>query len=198
MNTVAVNGTLRTETGKKATKVVRRSGQVPGVIYGGEENVHFSAETLDFRDLVYTPNFNLADITIDGKVYQCILKSASFHPVTDDLEHLDFLLLVPGRTVKVDLPVRFRGASPGVKAGGKIVQKLRKVTVKTTPEALVDALYTDISELELGHSTRVRDIELPDGMQLMNPAPIPVATIEIPRALKSAAAQKDAEDQEAD
>lgn len=198
MNTVAVNGTLRTETGKKATKVIRRSGQVPGVIYGGEENVHFSAETLDFRDLVYTPNFNLADITIDGKVYQCILKSASFHPVTDDLEHLDFLLLVPGRTVKVDLPVRFRSASPGVKAGGKIVQKLRKVTVKTTPEALVDALYTDISELELGHSTRVRDIELPDGMQLMNPAPIPVATIEIPRALKSAAAQKDAEDQEAD
>ncbi|MEL6638595.1 MAG: 50S ribosomal protein L25, partial [Bacteroidota bacterium] len=92
MNTVAVNGTLRTETGKKATKVIRRSGQVPGVIYGGEENVHFSAETLDFRDLVYTPNFNLADITIDGKVYQCILKSASFHPVTDDLEHLDFLL----------------------------------------------------------------------------------------------------------
>ncbi len=193
MNTVAVNGTPRTETGKKATKAIRRAGRVPSVIYGGEDNVHFSADAIEFRNLIYTPDFNIAEIKIDDQTYKCILKSSSFHPVTDELEHIDFLQLVPGKAFKVDLPVRFRGAAPGVKAGGKIVQKLRKVTVKTTLETLVDALYTDISTLEMGHSTRVRDIDLPAGMELMNPGPIPVASIEIPRALKSAASQKEAE-----
>ncbi len=196
MNSVAVNGTLRADTGKKATKAVRNAGQVPGVIYGAEKNVHFSADTLAFRPLIYTPDFNLAEITVDGNVYKCIIKSTSFHPVTDDLVHVDFLQLTPGRKFNVELPVRFEGVAPGIKAGGKLVQKLRKVKIKTTLESLTATLSADISDLELGASIRVRDINLPEGMEIMNPMAIPVASIEIPRALKSAAAQKEEEEGE--
>ena len=104
------------------------------------------------------------------------------------------LALTPGKTIKVELPVHFVGMSPGVKAGGTVVKKLRKVMVKTTPEHLVSEFQVDISDLELGQSVRVRDIVLEEGMEVMSPGPIPLATIEIPRALKSAAAA--AEDEE--
>lgn len=195
MNSVVVNGTLREATGKKATKAVRKAGQVPCVIYGGKENIHFSAEAIAFRDLVYTPNFNLAEINVDGNTYKCIIKASVFHPVTDIISHVDFLMIGDDRKFKVELPIRFVGVAPGVKAGGKIVQKLRRVKVKTTLGALTDSLTADISELELGSSIRVRDINLPEGMEIMNPMAIPIASVEVPRALKSAQAAAEGEEE---
>ncbi len=196
MNTVAVTGTLRKETGKKSTKAVRKAGEVPCVIYGGKDNIHFSASQIAFRSLVYTPNFNIADITIDGAVYKCILKASTFDPLTDELSHIDFLQLEDGRKFNVELPVRFKGVSPGVKAGGSLIPKLRRIKVKTSLDALVDELVADISALELGSSIRVKDIELPEGMEIMNPLAIPIASVEIPRALKSAQAGEDGEEGE--
>ncbi len=186
MNTVALTGTLRTETGKKSTKAVRKGGGVPCVIYGGKENIHFSAPQLAFRPLIYTPDFNIAEITIDGTVYKCILKGSTFNPVTDDIQHLDFLQVEQERKFIVELPVKFTGVSPGVKGGGSLIKKLRRVKVKTSLDALVDVLTASIAELELGSSIRVKDIELPEGMEIMNPLAIPIASVEIPRALKSA------------
>ena len=188
MNSVALTGTLRKETGKKATKAIRKSGHVPSVIYGGENPVHFSAATLDYRPLIYTPDFNLAEITIDGDTYKCIVKSATFHPVTDELQHVDFLQLSDDRKFKVELPVKFTGVAPGVKAGGKIIPKLRRVKVKTSLDALVESLTADVSQMELGQSIRVRDIKMPEGMEPLNPLAIPIASVEVPRALKSAQA----------
>lgn len=196
MNSVAVNGTLRESTGKKSTKATRKAGNVPCVIYGGNEVIHFSASQISFRDLIYTPDFNIAEITVNGNTHKCILKSVSFHPVTDAVQHIDFLELSNDRTFKVDLPVRMKGTSPGVKAGGKVVTKLRRVKVKTSLEALTDELLVDISNLELGQSVRVRDIDLPEGMELLNPLAIPVASVEIPRALKSAQSEAAAEEGE--
>ncbi len=188
MEIVNINGIKRTATGKKASKAVRNEGNVPCVIYGGGENVHFSAEPMAFRDIIYTPDFKLAHIDVDGTTYKCILKDMQFHPVTDSILHLDFVQLVDGQKVIVEIPIRFKGAAPGVKVGGKLTPTVRRAKVKTTPDKLVEALYVDISELDLGQAVRIRDIEAEEGLEIMNNGSIPVATIEIPRALRSAAA----------
>ena len=186
MDTIAISAQARTAGGKKGAKAVRNAGQVPCVIYGGEENVHFSAATNSFKKLIYTADFKLAEITIDDKAYKCIIKDAQFHPVSDDLLHVDFLQLVDKQQVKVNLPVRFIGTAPGTKEGGKLSQQLRRVKVKTTPEYLVDELQLDISNLNLGHSVRVRDITPVEGVEIMSAGATPVASVVVPRALRSA------------
>lgn len=197
MKVVEIKGTLRKDLGKKASKLVRKEEKVPCVIYGGEEPIHFTADVNSFRSLIYNPDFKLAEIVLDnGKTVRCILKESQFHPVTDQIVHLDFIELVPNKVVKVEIPVRFKGTSPGVKLGGKLIQSLRRVKVKTTPEKLVDELLLDISTLQLGHSIRIRDIEVGEGIEIMNSPGIPVASVEIPRALKSATAAAEKEEEE--
>lgn len=187
MNTVAVKGIARTELGKKATKAVRNEGGIPCVMYGNGDPVHFTTTHKDVKKLIFTPAFQIAEINIDGSVQRAIIKSVQYHPVTEVIEHIDFLALVDGQTVKVELPVRFEGVSPGVRAGGRLVQSMRRVKVKTTPEKLVDILVLNIGELELGQSIRVRDIEPIEGIEIMSAPATPVALVEIPRALRSAA-----------
>lgn len=121
----------------------------------------------------------MCEITVGGKTYKCILKAKQFHPVTDRLVHLDLLLLTEGHPVKVDLPLRFTGVSPGVKAGGKFLAKVRTVKVKTLPERLVAQLTADISEMGLGNTIRIKDIKSIDGVEIMSSPNIPVASIEI-------------------
>ncbi len=188
MDSISLTGVARTGTGKKATKATRREGRVPCVIYGGGETTHFSITPKEVKPLVYSPDFKQVDITVDGTTHKCILKDLQFHPVSDELLHMDFLKLVPGNTIKVHIPVRCTGSSPGVVAGGRLNQKLRAVKVKTNPEALVGELTVDISTLNLSDSVRVRDIELAEGMEMMSASGIPIATVEVPRAMKSAEA----------
>jgi len=184
MDIVTINGNPRTETGKKANKALRKEGQVPCVLYGGSEVVHFSAKQFDFKKLIYTPDFKLAELNIDGKVYKTLLKDAQFHPVTDNITHLDFIELVDNKKVIIEIPLKFVGVSPGVKEGGKLMELIRRIKVKTTADNIVDSLTVDISELLLGSSVRVKDIELPDGMEIMNSPNIPVGSVEVPRALR--------------
>ena len=196
MKSIAITGNTRTDLGKKATKAVRREGSVPCVIYGGENVVHFSASTKDFKHLIYTPDFKTADISVNGTNYNCIVKSIQFHPVTDEIMHIDFVELVNGTKMKVEIPVRFKGIAPGTKSGGKMTQKLRRVKVKTTPEYLTDELFVDVTALELGQSVKVRDIVLGEGMELETSPGIPVASVEVPRALRSAQAGEGEEGEE--
>lgn len=188
MVSVQIQGTTRSEFGKKGSRNDRNSGTVPAVMYGGSEVVHFTVTPASVKHLIYTPEFKLAELEIDGKGYKAILKSAQFHPVTEQLLHIDFLRLIENTTIKVDVPLRFKGVSPGVKLGGKLIQQLRKIKIKTTPEFLVDELKADISKLELGQALRVREVIVPKGIEIMNNGATPVALIEIPRALKAAAA----------
>ena len=188
METVQINGSERKELGKKGNKQLRREGKVPCVIYGGENPVHFSAPAGAFRPIIYTPKFKIAEIKVGSDTYKCILKDTQMHPVTDELVHVDFIELVPNKQIKVEVPVKFVGTSPGVKNGGKLISNLRRIKIKTTPESLTDHLVLDISSLLLGHAIRVRDIETVEGVQIINSPSIPVASVEIPRALKSAAA----------
>lgn len=192
MKSIAITGNTRNSLGKKSSKLIRREGQVPCVIYGGGENVHFTAERMGFKHLVYTPDFKVAEITVDGNVHKCIVKAIQFHPVTDEIMHIDFLKLIDGTKMKVEIPIRFKGVAPGTKAGGKLTQKLRRVKVKTTPEYLTDELFVDINELQLGFSVKVKDIELKEGMELETSPGIPVASVEVPRALRSAQAEGEA------
>ena len=195
MESIAIKGNVRTDFGKQSSKAARRTNQIPCVIYGGEKVIHFTAPTLAFKKLIYTADFKMVEIEVDGKTYKCILKDAQFHPVTDNLLHIDFLQLVDGQPIKVEIPVRFKGVAPGVKTGGKLYQKLRAVKIKTTPEHLVDEVLVDISELNLGQSIRVRDIEIGEGMEIMSSLGIPVASVEVPRALRSADAAAEASEE---
>lgn len=187
MNTIAVSGQARQSLGKAASKSDRRAGMVPAVLYGQGDPVHFSVEPLALRDLVYTPDFNLAELHLDGKIYKAIVKDVQFHKVTDAVQHVDFLALKDGHPIKVQVPVGFKGTSPGVRAGGKLQQTVRKVRIKTTPDRLIDRITMDISKMELGQSIRIRDIQPMEGVEITDPAGQPVATITIPRALRSAA-----------
>lgn len=189
MNTIAFSGSVRDGIGKKASKAVRNEGGIPCVMYGGDTNVSFSIKPKDIKGLIYTPEFKVAEITLDGATHRCILKDAQFHPVTESVLHADFLKLEDGRPVKVEVPIRFKGVSPGVKVGGKIQQTLRRAKIKTTPDKLVDTLFVDISTLELGSSARVRDLDVPEGIEVMNSSGIPIVSVVVPRALKSADAE---------
>ncbi len=194
MESVVISANARPGIGKKATKATRKEGLVPCVIYGGEKVIHCSGPALAFRDLIYTPAFKLAELTVDGKVYKCVLQDITFHPVTGDIVHIDFLELVEGQPLKVMIPIRFKGVAPGVKTGGRLNQKVRRVKIKTTPDSLVPELFVDISKLKLNESVRVSDIEVTDKMEVMTSMNIPVASVETPRALRSATAEEEEEE----
>jgi large subunit ribosomal protein L25 len=195
MLTLAISGTRRDEVGKKAAKAVKRAGLVPCVLYSrGKENVHFTVHPHDLRDLIYTKDFKLANLTVDGKSHRCIIKSVTFHPVKDTPEHIDFLELQDGHPIKVEVPLRFEGVSPGVRNGGKFAQSVRRIKIKATPELLVDEVVANISKLKLGESIRVRDIKVVEGVEIMNPGALPVAMVQIPRSLKGAGAIEEEEE----
>lgn len=184
MQIVSINTASRSEIGRKGTKEVRKNGRIPAVMYGGGEVVHFSTTFKDVKPIVYTPDFKVAELDIDGAKHKAILKDIQFHPVTDEVTHIDFLRLIDGVKVKVNLPVRYEGTSPGVKEGGKLIPALRTVKVKTVPEKLVDQLIADISETKLGEAIRVKDLQVGEGIEVMTDPNIPVASVNVPRVLK--------------
>ncbi|PHN01002.1 50S ribosomal protein L25 [Flavilitoribacter nigricans] len=187
MKVVTLEGQERKVMSKSATKALRKEELVPAVMYGGDDVLHFSVSARDVRPLIYTSDFKVAEVNVNGNAYRCILKDKQFHPVSDEIQHLDFLQLTDGATVRIQVPIRFTGSAPGVKVGGKLQQNLRLVKIKTTPENMVYEMTADVSKLELGQSIRVRDIKTVEGVEIMNSPSIPIATIEIPRALRSAA-----------
>jgi large subunit ribosomal protein L25 len=185
MKSVVIEGQLRTDMGKKAARDLRSSGQVLGVIYGGKEEVHFSAPQMAFRGLVYTPEFQIAEIKVGGKSYRTILKDKQFDVVTDSLNHIDFLELVEDRKVIANLPLNFVGQSEGVKAGGRLVIKMKSVKVRTMPQNLVSHLDVDITNLQLNGNIRVEDVKM-ENTEFMNPARQPIASVVMTRALRQA------------
>ena len=191
MKTITIEGQLRTETGKKATRQLRSEGKVPGVIYGGEQEINFVAPAKAFKPLVYTAEFNLAEVSIDGKKYKCILKDMQFDKVTDALTHLDLQQLVEDKPVIAQLPLHLTGSPAGVKAGGRLVVKVKALKVKTLPKYLKESIELDITNLELNENVRIQDVKTENMEILMSPR-IPVASIVMTRQLKQeeAAAEK--------
>lgn len=194
MKTIALTGTSRTEIGKKSTKAIRNANLVPCVLYGGENNLHFSVSPMALRDLIYTDEFRIAEVTVDGDTRPALIKTVQFHPVTDKIMHVDFLELVEGKKIKAEIPIRLVGTAKGVKVGGVLMQKIRKVKVQTTPDKLSAFINVNVAHLALGKSIRVREIEAVDGIEIINAGGIPIASVEVPRALRSAEARSAAEE----
>ncbi|MEN7550675.1 50S ribosomal protein L25/general stress protein Ctc [Rapidithrix thailandica] len=188
MRTLELVAYKRQDLGKKTAQKLRAEGLVPCVLYGGKENVHFAVPMILFRDLAYTPEVAQVNLNVEGTEYQCILQDLQFHPVSEIITHADFLELNEDKEVKMDVPVKFVGNSPGVQKGGKLVTKLRKAKVRALPKDMPEAIQVDISKLELGKSVKVSEIKAENFTILNNPL-VTVATVSIPRALKSAQAQ---------
>jgi len=193
MKTITIEGQIRTEFGKKATRQLRLEEKVPAVIYGGAKEINFAAPATAFKNIVYTPDFMVVEATIDGKPYRCVLKDLQFDKVSDKLIHVDFLELVEDKKVTVTLPLKFTGAPAGVKAGGKLVTKMKNLKVKLLPKYLRENIELDISNLELNENVRVQDVKA-ENMEIMNSPRIPIASITMTRQLKQeeAAAPKGA------
>lgn len=192
MKTVTIEGQLRTEFGKKATRQLRSQELVPAVIYGGAAEVNFAAPAKAFKPLVYTADFQLAQINVGGKSYTCILKDLQFDKVSDALIHLDLLELVDDKKVIATLPIKYTGNSQGVKDGGKLVLKMKSVKVKTLPKFLKESIEVDVTNLKVNENLRVEDIKA-DNMEIMNSPRIPIASVVMTRQLKqeeAAAAKK--------
>jgi large subunit ribosomal protein L25 len=188
MKTITIEGQLRTDSGKSATRQLRSQNLVPGVIYGGEKEINFSVPASALKPIIYTAEFLLTEVKVEGKTYRCILKDAQFHKVSDELLHVDFLELVDGKKVIATLPLRFNGTPAGVKAGGKLVTKMKALKVKTYPKDLKEAIDVDITNLELNGNIRVEDV-LAEGMEIMNSPRIPIASVTMTRQLKQAEAE---------
>lgn len=183
MKTITIEGHLRTGTGKKATRQIRSQDLVPGVIYGGSQEIKFSAPVLAFRSLVYTPDFQLADIKLDGKSYTCILKDIQFDKVTDKLSHVDFLELIEDRRIIATIPLKFSGTAQGVKDGGKLIVKMKALKVKTLPKYLKENIEVDLTNLQLNGNIRVEDVKV-EHFEILNPPRIPIASAVLTRELK--------------
>ena len=192
MKTITIEGQLRTEMGKKATRQLRSQELVPGVIYGGAKEINFSASAKAIKPIVYTPEFMQAEVNVDGATYTCILKDLQFDKVTDKLLHIDFLELVGDKKVVATLPLHLSGVSVGVKGGGKLVVKMKSLKVKALPKDLRESITVDITNLALNENIRVEDVKV-ENMEILNSPRIPIATVVMTRQLKQeeTAAAKD-------
>src|SRR5689334_1378465 len=183
MKTITIEGQLRTETGKKATRQLRSQELVPGVIYGGAKEINFSAPASSFKNLVYTPAFQLAEIKVDGQSYTCIMKDLQFDKVSDDLNHVDFLQLIEGKPVVATIPIKFTGTPVGVKEGGQLITKMKSLKVKTEPKYLMENIEVNLDDLELHGNIRVEDVVI-DNYEIMNSPRIPIASVVTTRQLR--------------
>ena len=182
MKSITIKGSKRESVGKKATKALRNAGLVPCVVYGGEKPLHFSAEELSFRDLVYTPNAHTVAIELDGGAeVMAVMQDIQFHPVTDSILHIDFYQLFPDKEVTMDIPVRLQGNSPGVRNGGRLLFRKRKLAIKALPDKLPDFFDVDISKLKIGQHISVATL-LNDDFTILHPDNTVVVQVKTARA----------------
>jgi large subunit ribosomal protein L25 len=183
MKTITIEGQLRTEHGKSATRQLRSQELVPGVIYGGAQEINFSAPAKAFKSLVYTPNFQLAEVAVDGKTYRCILKDLQFDKVSDQLIHVDLLELVEDKKIVASVPLKFTGIAAGVRAGGRLVPKMKSLKVKTYPKHLREQIEVNVEALEIGENLRVEDVK-DENYEIINSPRIPIVSVVTTRALR--------------
>ena len=176
MKSVEIQGTLRTEVGSKYAQAERKAGNVPCVIYGGEAPVHFSAPILAFKSLVYTAEAKTATITVDGKTVEAVIQDMQFHPVTDALIHIDFIQLVEGKAVTMNIPVVLNGQARGVLNGGKLKMVLRTLSVRALPNEMPESIELNITNLRIGKSIRVSDV-IPAGYEILNADTAVIVTV---------------------
>jgi large subunit ribosomal protein L25 len=176
MKTIEIKGSFRSELGKKSSREIRKSGSVPCVIYGKEQNVHFHAPELAFKNLIYTHEAHLVDLNIDNEIHHAVLKDVQYHPVSDKILHADFMEVADDKPVTINIPIKVSGDSVGVIAGGKLTIKKRNLKVKGFPKDLPEHLNIDITNLKIHDSVKVGDMSF-DKIELLDPRKLMVLTI---------------------
>ena len=194
MKSIEIKGSARTEIGKKATRELRNSNGVPCVLYGvkKDENglpvaTHFSVPTEGLRNLVYTPNIYLVNLDIDGEVVTAIMKDIQFHPVKDNILHVDFLQVEENKPIAMEVPVQLEGLAEGVRAGGKLALQIRKLKVKALYNAIPERLVIDVTPLGLGKTIKVGELSY-EGLELLNAKDAVVCAVKLTRAARGAQA----------
>jgi len=176
MKTIEIKGSFRTELGKKSSKEIRKTGNVPCVIYGKEKNMHFYAHENSFKNLVYTPEAHLVKLIIEDKEYNAVLKDMQFHPVKDNILHADFVEILDNKPVVINIPIKVTGDSVGVLAGGKLSIKKRRLKVKGLANDLPETLPIDITNLAIHQGVKVGELSY-DKIELLDPKKSMVLTI---------------------
>ncbi len=184
MKTVSLSGSLRANVGKTDAAALRSKGMVPCVLYGNGQQVHFYADERHFKDILYTPDTKLVQLQIDSNAYQTIVQESQFHRITDRLMHVDFLMVDNQKPVTLMLPVKTHGQSEGVKAGGKLNIKMRKLKVRGLISKMPDAIELNVESLQIGKSISAGEIVL-DGLQILHPSNISVVSVQVTRAAVS-------------
>lgn len=194
MKEIVVNGQKRTETGKKASKLMRKEGLVPCNLYGekkGEnglpEALSFAVSAAELRKVVYTPHIYVIKLVIDGEEHTAVMKELQFHPVTDALLHIDFYEVNDQKPITIGIPVKLCGLAQGVRDGGRINLSIRKIDVTAPYQVIPEHLDIDVTNLRLGKSIKVGELSF-EGLKLATPAEVIVCSVKATRASKSAAA----------
>jgi len=185
MKSIAISGSVRQNVGKRDAKELRYEGKVPAVLYGGNEQTHLSVSAADLKAVLYTPDVVFVELHIDGKQVKAIVQDAQFHPLTDQVRHIDFLQLSDDKEVSMNIPINLTGTSPGVKMGGKLVQKLRNLRVKALPANMPQTVEVPMESLEVGKSFRVRQVAL-ENAAVLNNSDDTIVSVIMSRALRQA------------
>ena len=194
MREFSINGSVRANLGKKATKEVSKNGLVPCVMYGEkrDENglpvaTHFVVNEKEINKIYFTPHVYLVNINIDGVEHKAIVKEVQCHPVKDNVLHVDFYEVVANRPIVVGVPIAPKGLAEGVRAGGKLMAMIRKINVKATYDLIPEKLDIDVTSLGLGKSIKVGDLSF-EGLELVTPKEVIVCTVKMTRAAMGALA----------
>ncbi|OQX78136.1 MAG: 50S ribosomal protein L25/general stress protein Ctc [Bacteroidetes bacterium 4484_276] len=175
MNTVSLSGSLRENVGKKDARKHRRDGNVPCVLYGGKEQIHFIIPERDLTQVIFTPNSYLIALNVDGKEYMAIMQDIQYHPVTDIILHIDFLQIFDDKPLIISVPLRYEGSSKGVLQGGRLVRKYRKLKIKGLINDIPDEIVVNITELAIGDGIKISELKYDDIEFLDKPSSIAVA-----------------------
>tara|TARA_Y100000385_G_scaffold291173_1_gene367658 strand:- start:2728 stop:3342 length:615 start_codon:yes stop_codon:yes gene_type:complete len=194
MKTASLSGSSRESVGKKDASQLRLNNRVPAVLYGGGEQKHLSIAELDLSKIIVNPDVFQIDLDVDGTVHKCIIQEVQFHPVTERIVHVDLLQVIDGKAVRVELPLRTTGTAQGVIDGGRIQMLFRRLPVSGLIQDLPEAITVDISDLVIGSSARVRDIEVPNCKVLLNESALLVACKRT-RAAMSAESEEEVADE---
>ena len=195
MKSITIEGSQRESVGKSSTKALRNAGKVPCVLYGGDKPLHFSADELAFRKLVYTPNVYTASIELEGQKYTAIMQDVQFHPVSEKILHIDFYQLFDDKEVTMNIPVKLEGNAPGVISGGVLRFPNRSLRVRALPANLPDYITADISELNIGDKIYVTDVAS-DAFSILHPDNMVVCQVRIARAAIVTTVEDDEEGEE--
>ena len=185
MKSIAISGSVRQNVGKRDAKELRYEGKIPAVLYGGEEQTHIAVSAADLKSVLYTADVVFVELDVNGKKTRAIVQDAQFHPLTDLVTHVDFLELFDDKQVSVNIPIKLTGDSPGVKMGGKLVQKLRSLRVKALPNDLPQEIEVPMESLEVGKSFRVSQVTL-ENARILNNADDTIVSVVMSRALRQA------------